>query len=77
MKNEVRFYLENIKAAIADGSFVPKVMVIAVVLETGAIEVITNTSDFATKVDYLLEAYDEAMRHKHNTAVFIANLMVV
>lgn len=54
-----------------------RLIVLAVQLPNGAIEVITNTSGFADKVDYLVSAYDDDFRLKANPQVQIVGWMVV
>lgn len=86
-ENEIRFYLKQIKVLMeqpteeeaADGAkpFVPQHIVTAVKLPTGAIEVAINTVNIADKIDYILEAYDDEMHLKTNSAVVMENLMVV
>lgn len=88
MENEIRYYLNMIKASIAEPteeekdmglteSFKPKYLVTAVKLPTGAIELAVNTENIPAKIDYILEAYDEDMRLKTNPAIVMSNLMVV
>lgn len=57
--------------------FKPTYIVTAVKLPTGAIELATNTSNIAEKIDYILEAYDEDMKLKTNSEIQMMNLMVV
>ena len=77
MEHEIRHYLKMIKEAIADGSITPTYIVTAVQLPTGAIELATNTESIESKIDYILEAYDEDMRLKTNPEVSMRNLMIV
>jgi len=86
-ENEIRFYLNQIKAAIsiptpeeiAEGhdAFKPSYLITAVKLPTGAIELAINTENIEAKIDYILEAYDDNMHLKSNTVIQMANIMVV
>ncbi len=80
MENEIRFYLNAIKAAITepDGEhFKPTYIVTAVKLPTGAIELAVNTANILDKIDYILDAYDDDMRLKANSEIQMVQLMVV
>lgn len=84
MEHEIRFYLKQIKKAMADPAegktkepFKPVYIVTAVKLPTGAIELAVNTSEIESKIDYILEAYDEDMRLKTNPEVVMHNIMIV
>lgn len=83
-ENEIRYYLKQIKALMTEPEegenrvpFVPTYFITAVKLPTGAIELAVNTSDIANKIDYILDAYDYAMRLKTNENIVMQNLMVV
>ena len=75
MENELRYYLKLIKEKLSE--FTPTYIVTAVKLPNGAIELAVNTSEIETKIDYILEAYDEDMCLKTNTEISMQNLMVV
>ena len=88
MENELRYYLNIIKASMAEpteeekaeglnDSFKPKYIVTAAKLPTGAIELAVNTENIAEKIDYILEAYDDDMRLRTNTDIVMQNIMVV
>lgn len=84
MEHEIRFYLRQIKAAMAEPTedesreaFKPSYLVTAVKLPTGAIELAVNTENIESKIDYILEAYDEDMRLKTNTDIVMQNIMIV
>lgn len=81
MENEIRYYLGQIKKAMAeptDGNpFVPQYIVTAVKLPTGAVEIAINDKEIASKIDYILEAYDDDMRLKTNTSIVMQNIMIV
>lgn len=87
MENELRFYLGKIKLAMAEPSeeaaaagveaFKPKYIVTAVKLPTGAVELAVNTENIVSKIDYILEAYDEDMHLKTNQDIVMQNIMVV
>ena len=83
METEIRYYLDQSKKAMAeptevDGqAFVPQYIVTAVQLPTGAVELAVNDKEIASKIDYILEAYDDDMRLKTNTSVVMKNIMVV
>ena len=75
MENELRYYLKLIKEKLSE--FTPTYIVTAVKLPNGAIELAVNTSEIESKIDYILEAYDEDMCLKTNTEISMQNLMVV
>lgn len=91
--NELRYYLEIMKGAMApqpeipedelvEGAenlqpFKPTYLVTAVKLPTGAIELAINNENIPAKIDYILEAYDEDMRLKSNPEIVMQQLMVV
>ena len=83
MENEIRCYLGQIKKAMTeptevDGKpFEPQYIVTAVKLPTGAIEIAVNDKEIASKIDYILEAYDADMHLKSNTSIVMQNIMVV
>ena len=87
MENELRYYLGEIKRAMAESTdeekangreaFKPRYIITAVKLPTGAIELAINTENIAEKIDYILEAYDQDMQLKTNTSIVMQNLMVV
>lgn len=83
MENEIRYYLKQIKKAMAeptevDGkSFEPQYIVTAVKLPTGAIEIAVNDKEIAGKIDYILDAYDDNMQLKTNTSIVMQNIMIV
>lgn len=54
-----------------------KVLTVAVLLPSGAIEVITNTDKLAEKIEYYLDAYDEDFRLKSNPEIKIVGYMLV
>lgn len=57
--------------------FKPKYIVTAVKLPTGAVELAVNTENIESKIDYILEAYDEDMHLKTNQDIVMQNIMVV
>ena len=84
MENEIRYYLRQIKAAMAEPTedeqreaFKPQYLITAVKLPTGAIELAVNNQNIADKIDYILEAYDDNMHLKTNTSIVMQNIMVV
>lgn len=83
MENEIRFYLKQIKKAMeepteVDGKpFEPQYIITAVKLPTGAIEIAINDKEIASKIDYILEAYDDDMHLKTNTSIAMQNIMIV
>jgi hypothetical protein len=52
-------------------------LVVAVKLPTGAIELITNTDQLQTKVDYYRNAYDDNFCLKTNPVIQIVGFMLV
>jgi len=84
MENEIRYYLRQIKAAMAEPTedeqreaFKPQYLVTAVRLPTGAIELAVNNQNIADKIDYILEAYDDDMQLKTNTSIKMENILIV
>lgn len=83
MENEIRYYLGQIKKAMTeptevDGKpFEPQYIVTAVQLPTGAVELAVNDKEIASKIDYILEAYDDDMHLKTNTSIVMKNIMIV
>lgn len=84
MENEIRYYLGQIKKAMAEpeeGSnimpFKPQYIVTAVKLPTGAVEIAINDKEIEAKIDYILEAYDGDMCLKTNRSIVMQNIMVV
>ena len=84
MENEIRYYLRQIKAAMAEPTedeqreaFKPQYLVTAVRLPTGAIELAVNNQNIADKIDYILEAYDDDMQLKTNTNIKMENILIV
>jgi hypothetical protein len=84
MENEIRYYLRQIKAAMAEPTedeqreaFKPQYLVTAVRLPTGAIELAVNNQNIADKIDYILEAYDDNMLLKTNTNIKMENILIV
>jgi hypothetical protein len=55
----------------------PQVLVTAVKLPTGAIEVITNTQNLPEKIKYLIEAYDIDFKLIANPNVQIVGYMLI
>lgn len=52
-------------------------LIAAIKLPTGAVELITNTALIPTKIDYYNTAYDEEFRLKANPNVQIVGFMFV
>lgn len=84
MENEIRYYLGEIKKAMAEPAtseegkpFVPSYIVTAVKLPSGAIELAINNDNIASKISYILNAYDDDMRLKTNTSIVMQNIMIV
>lgn len=84
MENEIRYYLRQIKAAMAEPTedeqreaFKPQYLITAVKLPTGAIELAVNNQNIADKIDYILEVYDDNMHLKTNTSIVMQNIMIV
>lgn len=81
MDNEVRYYLKKLQEAIKseEEPFVPQLMVTAVRLPTGFIEVAVNHNsvNIIEKIDYILKSYDQDMRLLTNTDIIMENVMIV
>lgn len=54
-----------------------QMLIVAVKLPTGAVELITNTAMLHTKIDYYKNAYNEELKLKGNTNVQIVGFMFV
>jgi hypothetical protein len=54
-----------------------QMLIVAVMLPTGAVELITNTAMLHTKIDYYKNAYNEEFKLKGNTNVQIVGFMFV
>ncbi|PEN17590.1 hypothetical protein CN630_32740, partial [Bacillus wiedmannii] len=52
-----------------------QIISVAVKLPSGAVEVITNTQETASKAEYYVNAYDCEFRLKHNSEVQIVGYM--
>jgi hypothetical protein len=63
--------------AVAETIKEPKVLVVAVQLPTGAIEIITNTSNIDSKLEYYTTMYDDEFRLRTNPKVRIVGAMIV
>jgi hypothetical protein len=55
----------------------PRILIIAVKLPTGAIEVITNTQELESKIDYYMSAYDWDFKLKANPDIEVVNFMLI
>lgn len=84
MENEIRYYLKQILNLMAEPeegenreAFKPSYLVQATRLPTGAIELTVNTNEIASKIEYILEAYDDDMFLKTNKEIQIQNIMIV
>ena len=62
---------------VARKPFEPQYIVTAVKLPTGAIEIAVNDKEIASKIDYILDAYDDNMCLKTNTSIVMQNIMIV
>jgi hypothetical protein len=58
-------------------TFIRTYLVIAVKLPTGAIELITNTDQLASKIEYYTKAYDDNFCLKNNPSIQIVGYMLV
>ena len=80
-EHEIRHYLNLIKTAmnpeLTEEPFIPRYIVTAVQLPTGAIEIAVNNQDIPEKIDYILNAYDYAMHLKTNENIVMQNIMIV
>lgn len=83
-EHEIRYYLKQIKNLMAEPiegenriPFKPTYLITAVKLPTGAIELAINTEDIASKIDYILGAYDGGMHLKTNESIVMQNIMIV
>jgi len=63
--------------AVAETIKEPRVLVVAVELPTGAIEIITNTTNIDAKLEYYTTMYDDEFRLRANPKVRIVGAMIV
>ena len=63
--------------AVAETIEEPKVLVVAVELPTGAIELITNTSNIDSKLEYYTTMYDDEFRLLTNPKVRVVGAMII
>jgi hypothetical protein len=71
--NELRKrFLRDVKNVTA-----PEHIVFATTLPTGATEIAVNSSKLASKIDYILNAYDDDFRLKTNQSIQIIGYMLV
>ena len=63
--------------AVAETIKEPKVLVVAIQLPTGAIEIITNTTNIDAKLEYYTTMYDDEFRLLTNPKVRIVGAMIV
>lgn len=63
--------------AVAETIEEPKVLVVAVELPTGAIEIITNTTNIDAKLEYYTTMYDDEFRLRANPKVRVVGAMIV
>jgi len=63
--------------AVAETIKEPKALVVAVELPTGAIEIITNTTNIDAKLEYYTTMYDDEFRLLTNPKVRIVGAMIV
>lgn len=83
MEHEIRYYLKqmlNVMSELPDDEkpqFIPKYLVTAVQLPTGAVELAVNNENIKEKIEYILEAYDDNMCLKTNANIVMLNIMVV
>jgi len=63
--------------AVAETIKEPRVLVVAVELPTGAIEIITNTTNIDVKLEYYTTMYDDEFRLRANPKVRIVGAMIV
>jgi len=63
--------------AVAETIKEPKALVVAVQLPTGAIEIITNTTNIDAKLEYYTTMYDDEFRLLTNPKVRIVGAMIV
>lgn len=65
-------FLQNVEDLVS----APKVLVVAIQLPNGAIEIITNHENLEEKINYYKENYDTDFRLKHNRDVKVINWMI-
>lgn len=75
--NRVREEFVNEANSLKSHGAAPKVLTVAVELPSGAVEVITNTEETESKIDYYLENYDSDFRLIANDKIQIVGFMIV
>ena len=63
--------------AVAETIEEPRVLVVALELPTGSIEIITNTTNIDAKLEYYTTMYDDEFRLRANPKVRIVGAMIV
>lgn len=63
--------------AVAETIKEPKVLVVAVQLPTGAIEIITNTTNIDAKLEYYTTMYDDEFKLRANPKIKVIGAMIV
>ncbi|TYP67681.1 hypothetical protein [Paenibacillus methanolicus] len=61
----------------AELAVMPSHLIVAVLLPTGAVEIIYNTQELPTKLKYYIDQYDEEFRLRANPDVEIVDYMLV
>ena len=64
-------------SAVAETTGDPRALVVAVELPTGSLELITNTSNIDSKLEYYTTMYDDEFRLRANPKVRIVGAMIV
>ncbi|KEO81044.1 hypothetical protein [Tumebacillus flagellatus] len=75
--NQIRLLLEQTRDDMVATGHKYTHLVTIVELPSGAREVIVNTDELQSKIEYLLKTYDEGMRMKANSAISIVGATVV
>jgi hypothetical protein len=72
VRKQVEIALDGVKKGAS-----LRYVVAAVELPTNAVELITNTEQLESKLQYYWDAYDDEMRLKTNDAISIIGMLIV
>ena len=73
----IKLTLKEQLIAVAETIEEPKALVVAVELPTGSLELITNTSNIGSKLEYYTTMYDDEFRLRANPKVRVVGAMIV
>lgn len=62
---------------VTDANQTPRVLIVAIQLPSGGVEIIQNTQHIATKVRYYHDAYTPDGQHKNGAGIQILDFMLI